>query len=159
MCVMGWRRKIGACQRGFASAGNDLRKGDAMTTTMTLLHTLTRTRRRFLGSAAMAMLAAHLGRVGSARARITATNAGALPAREEPSMTGIATPATATADIQPFQIDVPQADLDDLRKRLAATRLPSKELVDDRSQGVQLATIQELTRYWATDYDWSKVEA
>jgi pimeloyl-ACP methyl ester carboxylesterase len=66
---------------------------------------------------------------------------------------------TAADAIRPFQVEVPEADLNDLQQRLAATRLPSKELVDDRSQGVQLATIQELTRYWATDYDWRKVEA
>ncbi len=66
---------------------------------------------------------------------------------------------TASDAIRPFQVEVPQTDLDDLRQRLAATRLPSKELVADRSQGVQLATIQELTRYWATDYDWRKAEA
>ena len=65
----------------------------------------------------------------------------------------------ASTDIRPFQIEVPQADLDDLRQRLAAIRWPSKELVADRSQGVQLATMQELTRYWATDYDWRKVES
>jgi pimeloyl-ACP methyl ester carboxylesterase len=63
------------------------------------------------------------------------------------------------ATIRPFVIDVPDAVLDDLRRRLAVTRWPSKELVSDRSQGVQLATIQELTRYWATDYDWRKAEA
>jgi pimeloyl-ACP methyl ester carboxylesterase len=66
---------------------------------------------------------------------------------------------TSTAAIRPFHVEVPQADLDDLHQRLAATRLPSKELVDDRSQGVQLATIRELTRYWTTDYDWRKTEA
>ena len=66
---------------------------------------------------------------------------------------------TAADTIRPFHVEVPQADLDDLRQRLAATRLPSKELVADRSQGVQLATMQELTRYWATDYDWRKAEA
>jgi pimeloyl-ACP methyl ester carboxylesterase len=66
---------------------------------------------------------------------------------------------TAADAIRPFQVEVPEADLNDLQQRLAATRLPSKELVDDRSQGVQLATIQELTRYWATDYDWRKLEA
>jgi pimeloyl-ACP methyl ester carboxylesterase len=65
---------------------------------------------------------------------------------------------TATA-IRPFHVDVPQEKLDDLRRRIEATRLPSKELVDDRSQGVQLATIQELARYWTTDYDWRKAEA
>ena len=56
----------------------------------------------------------------------------------------------ATA-IRPFTIETPEADLDDLRARIAATRWPSKELVDDRSQGVQLATMQELARYWTTD--------
>ena len=66
---------------------------------------------------------------------------------------------TSTAAIRPFHVEVPQADLDDLHQRLAATRLPSKELVSDRSQGVQLATIQELTRYWAEEHDWRKAEA
>ncbi len=70
-----------------------------------------------------------------------------------------ATPDTAATAINPFRADIPQADLDDLRQRLAASRWPSKELVADRSQGVQLATIQELTRYWATDYDWRALEA
>jgi hypothetical protein len=60
--------------------------------------------------------------------------------------------------VRPFRVDVPEEDLDDLRRRIAATRWPSKELVEDRSQGVQLATIQELTRYWTTDYDWRKCE-
>jgi pimeloyl-ACP methyl ester carboxylesterase len=61
--------------------------------------------------------------------------------------------------IRSFTIDVPQADLDDLRRRVEATRWPSEELVADRSQGVQLATMQELARYWATEYDWRKNEA
>jgi len=56
-------------------------------------------------------------------------------------------------------VNIPQEDLDDLRRRITATRLPHKELVADRSQGVQLATIQQLARYWATDYDWRKCEA
>jgi hypothetical protein len=60
--------------------------------------------------------------------------------------------------IRPFRVDVPEEDLGELRRRIAATRWPSKELVEDRSQGVQLATIQELARYWATDYDWRKCE-
>src|SRR5918997_83437 len=62
-------------------------------------------------------------------------------------------------EVRPFRVDVPEEDLDDLRRRIAATRWPSKELVEDRSQGVQLATMQELTRYWVTDYDWRKAEA
>ena len=64
-----------------------------------------------------------------------------------------------TAEIRPFHFEIPQEQMDDLRRRIAATRWPSKELVPDRSQGVQLGTLQELTRYWATDYDWHKVEA
>ena len=61
--------------------------------------------------------------------------------------------------IRPFHVDVSDEALEDLRRRIAATRWPSKELVADRSQGVQLATIQELTRYWTTDYDWRACEA
>jgi Epoxide hydrolase N terminus len=59
----------------------------------------------------------------------------------------------------PFRVDVPEEDLVDLRRGIAATRWPSKELVEDRSQGVQLATMQELARYWQTDYNWRKAEA
>jgi pimeloyl-ACP methyl ester carboxylesterase len=62
-------------------------------------------------------------------------------------------------EIRPFNVEIPQKQLDDLRRRIEATRLPSKELVEDRSQGVQLATIQELATYWGTEYDWRKVEA
>jgi hypothetical protein len=61
--------------------------------------------------------------------------------------------------IRPFTIDVREEQLEDFRRRIAATRSPSKEPVADRSQGVQLATIQELARYWATDYDLGRVEA
>jgi pimeloyl-ACP methyl ester carboxylesterase len=62
-------------------------------------------------------------------------------------------------EIRPFRISFPEAALTDLRRRIAATRLPSKELVADRSQGVQLSTLQALARYWTTEYDWSKCEA
>jgi pimeloyl-ACP methyl ester carboxylesterase len=61
--------------------------------------------------------------------------------------------------IRPFHVDVPEESLTELRRRLAATRWPSRELVTDRSQGVQSATMQELARYWATDYDWRRCEA
>ena len=67
--------------------------------------------------------------------------------------------AETATEIRPFSVNVPEEALDDLRRRLAATRWPSKELVEDRSQGVQLATIRELARYWGTDYDWRKAEA
>ena len=66
---------------------------------------------------------------------------------------------TSQTVVRPFQVNIPQEELDDLRRRIAATRLPHKELVADRSQGVQLATMQELARYWTTDYDWRKCEA
>jgi pimeloyl-ACP methyl ester carboxylesterase len=61
--------------------------------------------------------------------------------------------------IRPFRVDIPDDALEDLRQRIAATRLPSEELVEDRSQGVQLATIQALVAYWVTDYDLTRVEA
>jgi pimeloyl-ACP methyl ester carboxylesterase len=63
------------------------------------------------------------------------------------------------AEIRPFRVDVPDEQIDDLRRRIEATRWPSKELVSDRSQGVQLATLRELARYWASDYDWRAAEA
>jgi len=71
----------------------------------------------------------------------------------------MSTAAEIATGVRPFQVDVPQEQLDELRRRIDAARLPSKELVDDRSQGVQLATIQELARYWKSDYDWRKAEA
>ena len=61
--------------------------------------------------------------------------------------------------IRPFRVDFPAEALVDLKRRVAATRWPTKELVKDRSQGVQLATIKELARYWSTEYDWRKAEA
>jgi pimeloyl-ACP methyl ester carboxylesterase len=67
--------------------------------------------------------------------------------------------STARTEVRPFRIDVPEEDLVDLRRRILATRWPEKETVADQSQGVQLATMQELVRYWATDYDWRKAEA
>jgi pimeloyl-ACP methyl ester carboxylesterase len=65
---------------------------------------------------------------------------------------------TAT-EIRPFHLEIPEERLDDLRRRIEATRWPTKELVSDRSQGVQLATLQELARYWTTDYDWREAES
>src|SRR6204780_2637947 len=62
-------------------------------------------------------------------------------------------------EIRPFRVDMPDEAIADLRRRISARRWPSRELVADRSQGVQLATLQELARYWATDYDWAACEA
>ena len=66
---------------------------------------------------------------------------------------------SSETEIRPFRVDMSDEAIADLRRRLAATRWPSKELVQDGSQGVQLATLQELARYWAADYDWRTCEA
>jgi pimeloyl-ACP methyl ester carboxylesterase len=80
------------------------------------------------------------------------------PTATTPARTGADEQAATNGAIRPFQIDVPQQALEDLSQRIAATRWPSEELVDDRSQGVQLATMRELARYWTTDYDWRTCE-
>ena len=67
-------------------------------------------------------------------------------------------PQAATA-VRPFTYKAPEAELQDLRNRISATRWPEKEAVADDTQGVQLATIQKLARYWATEHDWRKVES
>jgi pimeloyl-ACP methyl ester carboxylesterase len=67
-------------------------------------------------------------------------------------------PDHTTTDIRPFQFEVPEEQIDDLRRRVEATRWPTKELVPDRSQGVQLATMQALARYWTSEYDWRRCE-
>ena len=66
---------------------------------------------------------------------------------------------SSETEIHPFRVGMPDDAITDLRRRITATRRPSRELVTDRSQGVQLATIQELSRYWVTDYDWRRCEA
>jgi Epoxide hydrolase N terminus len=71
----------------------------------------------------------------------------------------MSTTIETTSEIRSFQIDIPQAQIDDMRQRIGAMRWPSRELVGDRSQGVQLATLQELARYWTSAYDWRRCEA
>ena len=71
----------------------------------------------------------------------------------------VGTAAETGADVRPFQVEIPEEELTELRHRIQATRWPSEELVADRSQGVQLATLQALARYWTTDDDWRKCEA
>ena len=88
---------------------------------------------------------------GAGMGLIAAAAASLFPVRPAPAATNDA--------IRPFRINVPDEDLIDLRRRLAATRWPEKETVDDDSQGVPLATLQELVHYWQTEYDWRKVEA
>ena len=65
----------------------------------------------------------------------------------------------SATEIRPFQVDVPDEALEDLRRRIAATQWPEKETVADQSQGVQLATMRKLARYWETEYDWRACEA
>lgn len=71
-------------------------------------------------------------------------------------------PSTQSADtaaIRPFKVQVPEEQLTELRKRVQATNWPERETVADATQGVQLATVQALAEYWATEYDWRKIEA
>jgi pimeloyl-ACP methyl ester carboxylesterase len=85
--------------------------------------------------------------------------------KKETTMSQLATlqldavPQTATAEIRPFHFTATEEQLADLRRRIIATKWPERELVSDATQGVQLATMQKLAHYWATDYDWRKVEA
>src|SRR6266404_3180350 len=102
-------------------------------------------RRRFLQNAAMAVGAAQLGITGLAEAQSGAGPTAATAGRPD--------------GIRPFHINFPDADLADLRRRVLATRWPERETVMDASQGVQLATVQALTSYWGSDYDWRKCEA
>lgn len=85
-----------------------------------------------------------------------------LPERAESAPRAEQAPLQRAGDkaaIRPFRMTFPETDLDDLRRRINATRWPEKETVTDASQGVQLATIQAVARYWAKEYDWRKVEA
>jgi hypothetical protein len=75
------------------------------------------------------------------------------------TQTSATPPAADPNAVRPFHVEVPEADLAELRRRIDATRWPERETVTDHSQGVPLATMQKLARYWATDYDWRKVEA
>jgi pimeloyl-ACP methyl ester carboxylesterase len=114
-------------------------------------------RRRFCGTAAMAVAAGQLGMFGCARSNKTAENSseGSSPMATVAQQSG-----SGTAAVRPFsKLNVPESELDDLRKRIKATRWPTKELVPDQSQGVQLATTQALATYWADGYDWRKIEA
>ena len=74
-------------------------------------------------------------------------------------MTATTTKPQGDTTVRPFTIEVPDAELDDLRARLVATRWPDKETVDDASQGPQLATMRALADYWTSEYDWRRCEA
>src|SRR5205085_8160150 len=112
------------------------------------------TRRIFLARSAAA-----LSITSSAFARLG--NAETTPEGDVVAATSAPTAHRASEDqlVRPFKVQVSKARLDDLRRRVAATRWPGKEIVDDASQGVQLATLQALARRWATAYDWSPCDA
>jgi len=114
------------------------------------------TRRNFLACSAGALSigSSALTLVGGADAE-TAAGDDVVPATSGPG----ARPSPPNGTIRPFTVHVPQARLDDLRRRVAATRWPGKEIVPDASQGVQLATMQQLARRWGSDYDWRRCEA
>ena len=71
----------------------------------------------------------------------------------------MSTATQASTGIRPFHVDIPAEKIDDLRERIGATRWPSKELAGERSQGVQLAALQALARYWLDEYDFGRIEA
>src|ERR1700746_1965890 len=81
------------------------------------------------------------------------------PTATTPVTTGADGHAPADGAIRPFDVEIPDAAVDDLRRRIAAVRWPTQELVGDPSQGVQLAAMQALARYWTSDYDWRACEA
>jgi pimeloyl-ACP methyl ester carboxylesterase len=91
------------------------------------------------------------------RRKVLAVSAAVAACRLMPTPAQAAT--TSNETIRPFKINVSEAELDELRRRIKATRWPERETVTDDSQGVPLAMIQELARYWGTDYDWRKCEA
>ena len=107
-------------------------------------------RRRFFGAAATTVAAASLGLLTSSRR---------LDAMTETPTKAAQQTGKDESDIRPFKVNVPEAQITDLRMRIKATRWPERETVTDASQGVQLATVQKLARYWGTEYDWRKCEA
>src|SRR5215207_6075059 len=118
-------------------------------------------RRHFLAFSAAAGTAAGLALLSGRSQAQAEPKASPQPPVDNGVAAGAATPSAGADDtaIRPFRVDVPDAALVDLRRRIVATRWPEKETVADATQGVQLATTQKLARYWATDYDWRRCEA
>jgi pimeloyl-ACP methyl ester carboxylesterase len=109
---------------------------------------------------AITMPPAHIARVLAQQPAQGQTVAATVGIRTDTAMNQPETfRPTGMDEVRPFRVQIPQEALDDLRRRIAATKWPERETVTDSSQGVPLATIRELARYWATDYDWRKVEA
>jgi pimeloyl-ACP methyl ester carboxylesterase len=120
-----------------------------------------RSRRRFLKEGSMLGLAVALGPLTITE--VIADSRSNASQREDMMTEGSATRSSEQAGdktaIRPFKINIPESELADLRQRVKATKWPERELVNDATQGVQLATMQNLAKYWATDYDWRKTEA
>ena len=111
-------------------------------------------------SIAIAVTQANSDAIGQDRRKFLATLATGIIAAGATGLLPLhSVRAAANDEIRPFRINIPEADLADLRRRLEATRWPEKETVTDESQGVPLAMLQDLVRYWRTDHDWRKVEA
>jgi pimeloyl-ACP methyl ester carboxylesterase len=110
-------------------------------------------RRQLLGTATMGVA------IAGAASLLPALLASSGDALGQPSKQGDSPMATKADALRPFSINFTEDALVDLRRRIAATKLPDKEQVLDTTQGVQIATMQSLARYWATDYDWRKAEA
>jgi pimeloyl-ACP methyl ester carboxylesterase len=115
-----------------------------------------RSRRRFLKASSMLGLTAAFGPISEAFANSHSKSTQAQDIMTQPSAAPTGAPTTA---IRPFHWNFSDAEVIDLRKRVNATKWPDREQVADASQGVQLATMQKLARYWGTDYDWRKGEA
>ena len=125
-------------------------------------------RREFLKLLGAGSLSLGLGVFGISNVLKTFREASAITEASPPLLNGVMNNTNITSnnmnkinssDIRPFQVNIPETELIELRRRINATRWPDRETVTDSSQGVQLATMQKLARYWATDYNWRKVEA
>jgi len=120
-----------------------------------------KSRRRFLQASSLLGLAVAFG-PGTTSEAFADSQSKTIQKEDAMSQGSAARGSEQAADkttIRPFQVNVPEAELTELRRRINSTRWPDRETVTDESQGLPLATIQELARYWATDYDWRKVEA
>ena len=125
-------------------------------------------RREFLKLLGAGSLSLGLGVFGISNVLKTFREASAITEASPPVLNGVMNNTNITSnninkinssDFRPFQVNIPETELIELRRRINATRWPDQETVTDSSQGVQLATMQKLARYWATDYNWRKVEA
>jgi len=115
-------------------------------------------RRSFLRNAAVTIGAAEVGMLGFVDAQSNKSPSG-LKGEQAMSQVAKAQSTSQAQAVRPFRINVPEAALVDLRRRIAATRWPDQETVNDQSQGAQLAKLQKLVRYWGTEYEWRKAEA